>query len=104
MKTYCLKSSPTVKAKLFEESDKNGMYDQMNGCFVHYTKKEDEKKHKGLIPYITTNKKTVDRIDFQTGKYGKCYLVCHSDGTRELIEKSLFEEKYVTLIKNDEHK
>ena len=102
MKTY--RKIATVKAKLFEEGDEDGMscipfvtqcvwkdpkglYKNCKDCILEMPKR----------PYITELEN-----DKFFGEWGENYLCCGIDGERWLVEKSIFERTYEVISSEPE--
>lgn len=85
MKEY--RKTATVKAKLFEKGDEDGMIhkDGMLGAM------EDAKYgfEPDLVPYVSTLEN-----QFHRGEFGKHYLCVGINGEKWLVEKSIFEATY----------
>lgn len=85
MKTY--RKIATVKAKLFEKGDEDGMIHRegMLGAMEddRYGCKPD------LVPYISTLEN-----QFHKGEFGKHYLCVGIDGEKWLVDKDIFERTY----------
>lgn len=81
------RKTATVKAKIFEKGDedgmiaKDGMIDAMESA-RHGTKTE-------LVPYITTLEN-----QFHKGEFGKHYVCIGVKGERWLVDKNIFESTY----------
>jgi hypothetical protein len=89
MKTY--RKTATIKAKLFEKGDENGMIhkEDMPGAI------EDVKNRlqPDLIPYISTLEN-----QYHKGEFGKYYLCVGVKGEKWLVEKEIFESTYKEII------
>jgi hypothetical protein len=85
MNTY--RKIATVKAKLFEKGDEDGMIAKGDILDVmednHYNIKTD------LVPFI----KTLEN-QYHKGEFNKYYLCIGIDNERWLVEKSIFERTY----------
>ncbi len=85
MKTY--RKTATVKAKLFEKGDEDGMIhrEDMLGAMedAKYECKPD------LVPYISTLEN-----QYHKGEFGKHYLCVGIDGEKWLVDKDIFERTY----------
>ena len=88
MKTY--RKIATVKAKLFEKGDEDGMTTPEN--FTTLDAMENNKygiKQPDLVPYISTLENQKHR-----GEFGKHYVCKGIDGERWLVDKDIFERTY----------
>lgn len=88
MKEY--RKIATVKAKLFEQGDEDGM--TMPENFTMLDAMENDRygcKQPDLVPYISTleNQKHI-------GEFGKYYLCVGINNERWLVEKSIFKKTY----------
>jgi hypothetical protein len=85
MKEY--RKTATVKAKLFEQGDEDGMIHKegMLGAM------EDAKNgfKPDLVPYISTLEN-----QFHKGEFGKHYVCVGVEGERWLVDKDIFEKTY----------
>lgn len=85
MKEY--RKIATVKAKLFEKGDEDGMIhrDGMLGAMkdVKYGLQSD------LVPYISTLEN-----QYHLGEWGKHYLCVGINGEKWLVDKEIFEKTY----------
>ena len=85
MKEY--RKTATVKAKIFEKGDEDGMIhrDGMLGAM------EDAKYglQPDLVPYISTLEN-----QYHKGEWGKHYLCVGINGEKWLVEKEIFEQTY----------
>ena len=85
MKEY--RKTATVKAKIFEKGDEDGMIhrDGMLGAM------EDSKYglQPDLVPYISTLEN-----QYHKGEWGKHYLCVGINGEKWLVEKEIFERTY----------
>lgn len=85
MKEYRKKA--TVKAKLFEKGDEDGMVHRygISGAM------EDAKYgvESNFVPYISTLEN-----QFHRGEFGKHYLCIGVKGEKWLVEKEIFETTY----------
>ena len=90
MKEY--RKIATVKAKVFEKGDEDGMVhrDGVIGAMgdAKYCLKPD------LVPYISTLEN-----QFHKGEWGKHYLCVGVKGERWLVEKEIFERTYEEVKK-----
>ena len=81
------RKTATVKAKLFEKGDEDGMIhkDGMLGAMedARYGFQPD------LVPYISTLEN-----QFHKGEFGQHYVCVGVKGERWLVEKSIFEATY----------
>lgn len=81
------RKTATVKAKLFEKGDEDGMIhkDGMLGAMedARYGCKPD------LVPYVSTLEN-----QFHKGEFGKHYLCYGIDGEKWLVDKDIFERTY----------
>lgn len=89
MKEY--RKTATVKAKLFEKGDEDGMihkrgYDGMQED-AHFGFKPD------LVPYI----KTLEN-QFHKGEFGQHYVCVGINDERWLVDKDIFEKTYEEVI------
>lgn len=90
------KKIATVKAKLFEEGDEDGMTFPSGVDFCDSM--ENNKlgcKQPNLVPYISTLENQKLR-----GQFGEHYVCVGLQGERWLVEKSIFEETYQELSKS----
>lgn len=87
MKYKEYRKTATVKAKLFEKGDEDGMIhpDGMLGAM------EDAKYgiNPELVPYI----KTLEN-QYHMGKFGEHYVCVGIKGERWLVDKAIFESTY----------
>jgi hypothetical protein len=84
------RKTATVKAKLFEKGDENGMTVPEN--FTMLDAMENDKYGCGqpdLVPYISTLENQKHR-----GEFGKHYLCSGIDGEKWLVDKDIFERTY----------
>jgi hypothetical protein len=85
------RKTATVKAKLFEKGDEDGMIhkDGMLGAMedVRYGCQPD------LIPYISTLEN-----QYHKGEFGKNYLCVGINGERWLVDKDIFERTYEAVL------
>lgn len=90
MKEY--RKTATVKAKIFEKGDEDGMIhrDGMLGAM------EDAKYglQPDLVPYISTLEN-----QFHRGEWGKHYLCVGINEEKWLVEKEIFERTYEEVQK-----
>ena len=90
MKEY--RKTATVKAKIFEKGDEDGMIhrDGMLGAM------EDAKNgcQPDLVPYISTLENQYHR-----GEWGKHYLCVGINGEKWLVDKEIFERTYEEVQK-----
>ena len=90
MKEY--RKTATVKAKIFEKGDEDGMIhrDGMLGAM------EDAKYglQPDLVPYISTLEN-----QYHKGEFGKHYLCIGINGEKWLVDKEIFELTYEEVIK-----
>ena len=90
MKEY--RKTATVKAKIFEKGDEDGMIhrDGMLGAM------EDAKYglQPDLVPYISTLEN-----QYHKGEFGKHYLCVGINGEKWLVDKEIFERTYEEVIK-----
>ena len=90
MKEY--RKTATVKAKIFEKGDEDGMIhrDGMLGAM------EDAKYglQPDLVPYISTLEN-----QYHKGEFGKHYLCVGINGEKWLVDKEIFELTYEEVIK-----
>ncbi len=84
------RKTATVKAKLFEKGDEDGMTIPEN--FTMLDAMENDKYGCGqpdLVPYISTLENQKHR-----GEFGKHYLCSGIDGEKWLVDKDIFERTY----------
>lgn len=90
MKEY--RKTATVKAKIFEKGDEDGMVhrDGMLGAM------EDAKYglQPDLVPYISTLEN-----QYHKGEFGKHYLCVGINGEKWLVDKEIFERTYEEVVK-----
>ena len=90
MKVY--RKTATVKAKIFEKGDEDGMIhrDGMLGAM------EDAKYglQPDLVPYISTLEN-----QYHKGEFGKHYLCVGINGEKWLVDKEIFEQTYEEVVK-----
>ena len=90
MKEY--RKTATVKAKIFEKGDEDGMIhrDGMLGAMedAKYSCQPD------LVPYISTLEN-----QYHKGEWGKHYLCVGINGERWLVDKDIFERTYEEVQK-----
>lgn len=90
MKEY--RKTATVKAKIFEKGDEDGMIhrDGIIGAV------EDAKYRcqPDLVPYISTLEN-----QYHKGEWGKNYLCVGINGERWLVDKDIFERTYEEVQK-----
>lgn len=90
MKVY--RKTATVKAKIFEKGDEDGMIhrDGMLGAM------EDAKYglQPDLVPYISTLEN-----QYHKGEFGKHYLCVGINGEKWLVDKEIFERTYEEVVK-----
>ena len=90
MKEY--RKTATVKAKIFEKGDEDGMIhrDGMLGAM------EDAKYglQPDLVPYISTLEN-----QYHKGEWGKHYLCVGINGEKWLVDKEIFERTYEEVRK-----
>ncbi len=90
MKEY--RKTATVKAKIFEKGDEDGMIhrDGMIGAM------EDAKYglQPDLVPYISTLEN-----QYHKGEWGKHYLCVGINGEKWLVDKEIFERTYEEVVK-----
>ena len=90
MKEY--RKTATIKAKIFEKGDEDGMIhrDGMLGAM------EDAKYglEPDLVPYISTLEN-----QYHKGEFGKHYLCVGINGEKWLVDKEIFELTYEEVIK-----
>jgi hypothetical protein len=81
------RKTATVKAKLFEKGDEDGMIHREGIIGVmedaHYGCQPD------LVPYISTLEN-----QFHRGEFGKHYLCIGINGEKWLVDKDIFELTY----------
>ena len=86
------RKTATVKAKIFEKGDEDGMIhrDGMLGAM------EDAKYglQPDLVPYISTLEN-----QYHKGEFGKHYLCVGINGEKWLVDKEIFELTYEEVIK-----
>jgi hypothetical protein len=88
MKEY--RKTATVKAKLFEKGDEDGMTVPEN--FTMLDAMENDRYGCGqpdLVPYILTLENNYHR-----GEWGKHYLCVGVNGEKWLVDKDIFEKTY----------
>ena len=87
------RKTATVKAKLFEEGDEDGIIhkDGLHGAMLDakYGMKPE------LVPYISTLEN-----QYYRGEFGKHYICIGVDGERWLVDKDIFERTYEEIIKD----
>jgi|SaaInl74LU_5_DNA_1037368.scaffolds.fasta_scaffold00183_40 hypothetical protein len=88
MKEY--RKIATVKAKLFEKGDEDGMIHKDGILGVMQDAKYGLKPD--LVPYISTLKNQHHR-----GEFGKHYLCVGIKGEKWLVEKEIFESTYEAI-------
>jgi hypothetical protein len=84
------RKTATVKAKLFEKGDEDGMTTPEN--FTMLDAMENDKYGCGqpdLVPYISTLEN-----QFHKGEFGKHYICSGIDGEKWLVDKDIFERTY----------
>lgn len=84
------RKTATVKAKLFEKGDEDGMTIPEN--FTMLDAMENDRYGCGqpeLVPYISTLENQKHR-----GEFGKHYLCSGIDGEKWLVDKDIFERTY----------
>ena len=83
------RKTATVKAKLFEKGDEDGMMHKYGILGAM----EDAKYgcNPDFVPYISTIEN-----QFHRGEFGKHYLCIGINGEKWLVEKSIFERSYET--------
>lgn len=90
MKEY--RKTATIKAKIFEKGDEDGMIhrDGMLGAM------EDAKYglEPDLVPYISTLEN-----QYHKGEFGKHYLCVGINGEKWLVDKEIFERTYEEVVK-----
>lgn len=90
MKVY--RKTATVKAKIFEKGDEDGMIhrDGILGAM------EDAKYglQPDLVPYISTLEN-----QYHKGEFGKHYLCVGINGEKWLVDKEIFERTYEEVVK-----
>ena len=80
----------TVKAKIFEKGDEDGM--TMPENFTMLDAMENDRyscAQPDLVPYISTLENQKHR-----GEFGKYYLCYGIDGEKWLVDKGIFERTY----------
>ena len=86
------RKTATVKAKIFEKGDEDGMIhrDGMIGAM------EDAKYglQPDLVPYISTLEN-----QYHKGEWGKHYLCVGINGEKWLVDKEIFERTYEEVVK-----
>jgi hypothetical protein len=86
------RKTATVKAKLFEKGDENGMIaKESNLGDVLDDVKQGIKPE--LVPYIRTLEN-----QFHKGEFGKHYLCYGIDGECWLVDKDIFERTYEEVL------
>ena len=85
MKTY--RKTATVKAKLFEKGDEDGMIAKGDFGDVLTDVKNGLEPEKA--PYISTLENQLHK-----GEFGKHYLCVGIDGEKWLVDKDIFERTY----------
>lgn len=90
MKEY--RKTATVKAKIFEKGDEDGMIHR-NGILGAM---EDAKYgcQPDLVPYISTLEN-----QYHKGEWGKHYLCVGINGEKWLVDKEIFERTYEEVQK-----
>jgi len=85
------RKTATVKAKMFEKGDEDGMIhkDGMLGAM------EDSKYgfQPDLVPYVLTMEN-----QYHKGEFGKHYLCIGIKGERWLVDKEVFESTYEEVL------
>jgi len=92
MKEY--RKTATVKAKIFEKGDEDGMTTPEN--FTMLDAMENDKYGIGqpdLVPFI----KTLENQQLR-GEFGKHYVCIGINGEKWLVEKEIFEKTYQEVI------
>ena len=88
------RKTATVKAKLFEIGDEDGMITPEN--FTILDAMENDKYDCGqpdLVPYIATLENQKHR-----GQFGKHYLCIGINGEKWLVDKDIFEVTYEAVL------
>lgn len=84
------RKTATVKAKLFEKGDEDGMTVPEN--FTSHDAMENHRYGIGqpeMVPYVSTLENQKHR-----GEFGKHYLCVGVNGERWLVDKEIFEKTY----------
>ena len=84
------RKTATVKAKIFEKGDEDGM--TMPENFTMLDAMENDRygcAQPDLVPYISTLENQKHR-----GEFGKHYLCYGIDGEKWLVDKGIFERTY----------